>query len=147
MIKSINQSIKKKNKFSNIFAVDLSIECLLEVLDRMGIEDIAKMFLVSQQFHDLIRAWPSIFLKRKFVASSIMHLDIYKQPKDVLHLFFLYFGDYVHTFVLDDICMYVAIRIVGYCPHLSRLYLKSVTDIAALGYIEEMLPDVLINMA
>jgi hypothetical protein len=127
---------------------DLSNDCLLEILGRMKVEEIAKMFLVSKRFHDLITAWPSIFLYKLATPGNIISLDVYKQPKDVLNKFFLYFGEYVHTLVLDDICMFVAIKLVGFCPGLRKLYLKTVcTDIAALGLIIEMFPDVEINMA
>lgn len=121
----------------------MSNECLLEVLDRMKIEEIAKMFLVSTRFNRLIRRWPSIFLNKKPDGSSI-HLNIYKQPPDILNHFFMIFGDYICTLVVDDLCMSVANKIYGYCPQLHRLYIKSIPDVSVIGFIMEYMPDVLI---
>lgn len=104
------------------------------------------MFLVNTRFHELIKRWPAIFLYKKPTDGRMIHLDIYKQPKDILDRFFMLFGDYVRTLVIDDICMYVAIKIAGYCPDLQMLYVKSLHDIFALDFISEVMPQVSIKL-
>lgn len=108
------------------FTVDLNDDCLLEILERMDLEDIAKMFLVSQQFNQLITKWPSsLFLFKSPHDGCRIQMDVYRQPPHVLDRFFFIFGDYIHTLILDDICMYIAIKIVGLCPNLRHLIIES----------------------
>jgi hypothetical protein len=110
----------------------------------MNLEDIAKMFLVSTRFNKLIKKWPAIFLNKDSNICRI-NLDIYKQPPAVLDRFFMIFGDFIHTLVLDDIRMYVAIKIVGFSPGLRKLIIKSVQDVWAVNFIIEHMPELTIN--
>lgn len=116
-----------------LFIVQLNDDCLLEVLRRMDIEAIATMFLVSNRFHELIRRNTSIFIRKRANGNPIF-LDAFSQPPIVLHRFFLFFGDYIHSLFIDDLCMFVAIRIVGFCPQLEHLIVRR-AEMTALDFL------------
>lgn len=128
--------------FNLKFSVDFGDYMLLEILQRMDIEEVAKMFFVCTRFNELIKKHPAVWINKKSTGTTV-HLDIYKQPVNVLIRFFMIFGDCIKSLDLDDPCMFVAVKIVGYCPHLRRLVVGS-AEMIAYDYLHTLLPNLVI---
>lgn len=117
----------------------LNGDCLLEILQRMDVEDIAQMFLISMRFHNIIRRYPNIFLKKRPSGKTVwISSDL---PKMKLRLFFLYFGDCIHRLEIDHLNMYAANLIVGYCDDLQYVGI-STGEMSAVHFLNELMPQV-----
>lgn len=96
------------------------------------------MYLVNTHFRDLIRGNSHVFLNKR-IASYPVHLDVYDQSPRELYHFFMIFGDQISVLIIDDLCMDVAMNIVGYSQQLRMLVCQK-ANLLALDFLESNMP-------
>lgn len=47
----------------------------------------------------------------------------------------MYYGEYIRSLQIDDLCIFVAVHIVGFCPRLRRLEFRK-AEFIALHFLE-----------
>lgn len=116
----------------------LDNHALLLILERMDVSGVATMYLVNTRFRDLIRGNSHVFLNKP-IASYPVHLDVHRQSPRELYHFFMIFGDQISALIIDDLCMDVAMNIVGYSQQLRMLACQK-ANLLALDFLKSNMP-------